>query len=420
MVDDRSEAPRPVRIDDLRGCLAIAFKRLGLAPGDAEGLGGLLVDSELRGHPDHGVAALAVLVPSYRDGTLNPRPRVRALRETDGALLLDGDGGCGPGAPTRAMRWCIERARERSGMAAAAVRDWQIVVGAPYARLAAEAGLIGFSCANFVPQVAPPGGRTAVFGTNPVAYGLPGGCHHPVVLDIATPMTTGPRGLARDPPRLLAGRRPAPRPHARPHERPRPALPGRGAPGPGGPDRALALPPELRGVVNDLLAPEPQPSPRGGGRGAPARGGRGTHAGARAGGGSHPPARRTGPRAPLGPLGGGGRRRDGRDRSRADPCRRLGEPAREHDPPDDASAADNSPGDAKDAGPQGDGAAADDGPGDARRGPRRPEGRREAGQGPGEGKGAQSGQGAQARAGIVSVASFSRMKAIMQVILRPQ
>ncbi len=33
------------------------------------------------------------------------------------------------------------------------------------------------------------------------------------------------------------------------------------APGPGGPDRALALPPELRGVVNDLLAPEPEGRP---------------------------------------------------------------------------------------------------------------------------------------------------------------
>ena len=33
------------------------------------------------------------------------------------------------------------------------------------------------------------------------------------------------------------------------------------APGPGGPDRSLALPPELRGVVNDLLAPEPGDRP---------------------------------------------------------------------------------------------------------------------------------------------------------------
>jgi LDH2 family malate/lactate/ureidoglycolate dehydrogenase len=190
MSDDRSEVARLVRIDELRRCLAAAFEHLQLTPEDAEGLGGLLVDSELRGHADHGVAALGVLAGFYRDGKLNPRPRVRVLHETDGAILLDGDRGCGPGAPTRAMRWCIERARERKGMACAAVRDWQLLVAAPYARLAAEAGLIGFACTNFVPLVAPPGGRTAVFGTNPFAYGLPAKRHEPVVLDVATTVTS--------------------------------------------------------------------------------------------------------------------------------------------------------------------------------------------------------------------------------------
>ena len=190
MANDRGEGARLVRIDDLRRCLAIAFERLQLTPEDAEGLSGLLVDSELRGHPDHGVAALGLLVGFYRDGTLNPRPRVRVLQETDGAILFDGDRGCGPAVPTRAMRWCIDRARQRKGMAVAAVRDWQLLVAAPYARLAAEAGLIGFACTNFIPLVAPPGGRTAVFGTNPFAYGLPAGHHPPVVLDVATTMSS--------------------------------------------------------------------------------------------------------------------------------------------------------------------------------------------------------------------------------------
>jgi LDH2 family malate/lactate/ureidoglycolate dehydrogenase len=190
MADDHGEGVRLVRIDDLRRCLAIAFERLRLQPEDAEGLAGLLVDSELRGHPDHGVAALGVLAGFYRDGTLNPRPRVRVLHQTDGAIHFDGDRGCGPGVPTRAMRWCIDRARQHKGMAVAAVRDWQLLVAAPYARLAAEAGLIGFACTNFVPLVAPPGGRTAVFGTNPFAYGLPAGRHQPVVLDVATTVTS--------------------------------------------------------------------------------------------------------------------------------------------------------------------------------------------------------------------------------------
>ena len=177
---------REVRIADTRSCLTAAFEQLDVASEDAAGLADLLVDSELRGHHDHGVTAIGILTTLYRDGKLNPRPRVEVLSETDGGLLLDGDRGCGPGAPTRAMQWAIEHARVRKGVAVAAVRRWQMVVGGPYVRLAAEAGLIGFACTSFTPVVAPPGGRTAVFGTNPLAYGIPARRYPPVVFDIAT------------------------------------------------------------------------------------------------------------------------------------------------------------------------------------------------------------------------------------------
>ena len=82
MAGSGDDSARLVRLDDLRLCLANAFERLQLTPEDAEGLAGLLLDSELRGHLDHGAAALATLAALYRGGKLNPRPRVRVLEET--------------------------------------------------------------------------------------------------------------------------------------------------------------------------------------------------------------------------------------------------------------------------------------------------------------------------------------------------
>src|SRR5687767_9268098 len=135
---------RRVRIDDLRGCVAAALGKLDLPAEHADLIADFLVDADLRGHDHHGVAFLGMLLRFYRSGAYNPRPDIRVIRETAGALTLDGDRSCGIISGMRAMRWCIERARERGGMACAAVRrSGHAVAAAPFVELAAEAGLIG-------------------------------------------------------------------------------------------------------------------------------------------------------------------------------------------------------------------------------------------------------------------------------------
>ena len=178
---------RRVRIDDLRSCVAAALGKLDLPAEHADLIADFLIDADLRGHDHHGVAFLGMLLRFYRGGAYNPRPDIRVVRETAGALTLDGDRGCGIISGMRAMRWCIERARERGGMACAAVRrSGHAVAAAPFVELAAEAGLIGFACTTSGPMMAPPGGATRTLSTNPFAYGIPAGQHPPLILDMAS------------------------------------------------------------------------------------------------------------------------------------------------------------------------------------------------------------------------------------------
>jgi len=188
VAENVADRARLVRIGDLRACVAAAFERVGLTVEDAEQVADVLLDSELRGHESHGVYLVQFLTDEVRRGALNGRPNITALRETDSALLLDGDRGLVVPV-VEATRWCLESAR--GSMAVAGIRSCQPVAPGFYARMVAEAGLVGFACVNAVPSVAPPGGRTPTVGTNPFAYAVPSGHHGTVVFDAATTTTAG-------------------------------------------------------------------------------------------------------------------------------------------------------------------------------------------------------------------------------------
>jgi ureidoglycolate dehydrogenase (NAD+) len=55
-----------------------------------------------------------------------------------------------------------------------------------YAWMATRKDMIGLSFTNVDPGVAVPGSRGSVLGTNPLAYAVPAGQEHPIILDIAT------------------------------------------------------------------------------------------------------------------------------------------------------------------------------------------------------------------------------------------
>ena len=160
-----------------------------LAP-EAQEVARHLVEANLKGHDSHGVGMIPAYVRNIRAGHLHPNTHAALVSETGSIAVFDGGMGFGQITAREATEWAIAKAKT-TGLAAFALRNTHHVarVGA-YGELAAAAGLISIHFVNVViapGRVAPFGGITGRFGTDPVCVTFPGtGKVPPVVLDFAT------------------------------------------------------------------------------------------------------------------------------------------------------------------------------------------------------------------------------------------
>jgi LDH2 family malate/lactate/ureidoglycolate dehydrogenase len=104
---------------------------------------------------------------------------------------VDGDSALGMVTSVFAMTTAIAKARQ-AGVGYVGVRNSSHFGAAGYyAALAARDGLIGLAMANDIPSVAAPGSRTAVTGSNPLAYAVPAVRHQPLMLDMSIATVAG-------------------------------------------------------------------------------------------------------------------------------------------------------------------------------------------------------------------------------------
>ncbi len=153
--------------------------------------------ADLHGIDSHGISMLPAYFERHQSGRVNMRAQPRILRETPVSALVDGDGGLGHEPSRQAMELAIAKA-QAVGMAAVCVRNSSHFGACGfYAKMAADAGLIGMVATSAsIVQVAPTGGAEARLGTDPWAFAAPGRDNEPFVLDMAT--TTVAAGRIRN------------------------------------------------------------------------------------------------------------------------------------------------------------------------------------------------------------------------------
>ena len=183
---ERPAAPMLIPADRLRAETARIFLAHGLPAVDAACVANALVEADLRNIHSHGVTRVPIYTERLARGLFNPTPRIRVERPGAAVAAIDGDNGMGAVVGREAVETAVRIAAD-AGAAVVGVRHTNhFGIAALYAEALVGRGLVALVCGNAPPTMAPFGGRRAVFGTNPLAFGVPTPGSRPILADMAT------------------------------------------------------------------------------------------------------------------------------------------------------------------------------------------------------------------------------------------
>ncbi len=175
-----------IEADALRAFAREALVRANLPRAHAETVADILVWANLRGVDGHGVLRLPRYLYLIGIGLMNPRPEMREIRETPASVVIEADRALGPVAFCLGMKRAIDKARG-AGIGLALVRNTTHGGAVGYYVLQAVAeNMAGLVTTTSLPNMAYHGARAPGVATSPLAIGVPGGDHAPLVLDMAT------------------------------------------------------------------------------------------------------------------------------------------------------------------------------------------------------------------------------------------
>ena len=160
----------------------------GVPADEAQLVAESLVGANLRGHDSHGVMRVPYYLEFVREGRLVPGAPLRVVGETPAALACDAGWGFGQVQCRRLIERLLPKARALGIACGTLSRSGHVGRVGEYAEQAAAAGLATLALVNTHgagPRVAPPGGKEARIGTNPLCVGIPT-TGEPIVLDFGT------------------------------------------------------------------------------------------------------------------------------------------------------------------------------------------------------------------------------------------
>lgn len=145
-----------------------------------------LIQANLEGVHSHGISRLPIYLKRLAEGRINPNPDIKLNTKTNSLLMVNGDNGLGQVVGYHAIKKGIEMVKESGVVAIGVSNSNHFGTASFFCQLACNENLACIGLTNSPTAIAPWGGRSPFFGTNPIAFGFPTGNDTPVIIDLST------------------------------------------------------------------------------------------------------------------------------------------------------------------------------------------------------------------------------------------
>lgn len=177
----------PVELLD-RFCID-AFTKIGFSAEESRIITDVLLMSDLYGIESHGMQRVVRYHKGIEKGLIDIHAKPEVVFETPVSAVIDAHDSMGQLAGHSAMKKAIEKAKT-TGIGIVSVRNSNHYgIAGYYAKMACDAGLIGFSGTNSEAIMVPTFGRLAMIGSNPIAVSMPAD-PYPFFFDCSTTVVT--------------------------------------------------------------------------------------------------------------------------------------------------------------------------------------------------------------------------------------
>lgn len=159
--------------------------RAGASEAAARAAANALIASDLQGVPSHGVSRVPLYCKHLRAGRINLDARPTIINERKAAVLIDAQQGLAYEACAMAIEQVIQRARKFGVAYTAVTNSHHYGMVSYHLEPVAAAGMVGLAFGNSPSAMPMPGGKRALFGTNPIGAAFPRKSAPPILIDLS-------------------------------------------------------------------------------------------------------------------------------------------------------------------------------------------------------------------------------------------